>query len=240
MKAGYLCQASMHYATSRHLQLSMLHLREQGCTHPIDYHQEDYADAIRRHSPDRALDLVMDPLGGADWKKGYALLGEAGSRFVLCCNRAENDEHWQSSAPEWVGKASMSQRHRFLTVRDLDWRWFNAVLVGIGGGDELRRAITRMKPCAEQPPRGFGQFALQHAPPAPDQAQGGLQPRPASANWQICSGWPALPALLSTWESASGSSRRWARRRSRCAGCHSRGRAARSSWVRPGQVSSEW
>ena len=94
-----------------------------------------------------------------------ALLGEAGSRFVLCCNRAENDEHWQSSAPEWVGKASMSQRHRFLTVRDLDWRWFNAVLVGIGGGDELRRAITRMEPCAKQPPRGFCLFALQHAPP---------------------------------------------------------------------------
>ena len=74
-----------------------------------------------------------------------ALLGEAGSRFVVCCNRAENDEHWQSSAPEWVGKASMSQRHRFLTVRDLDWRWFNAVSFGIGGGDELRRAITRME-----------------------------------------------------------------------------------------------
>ena len=39
-------------------------------------------------------------------------------------------------------------------------------------------------------PRGFGQFALQHAPPAPDQAQGSPQPRSASANWQMCSGWP--------------------------------------------------
>ena len=35
--------------------------------------------------------------------------------------------------------------------------------------------------CGTQPPRGFGPFALQHAPPAPGQAQGGLQPRPASA-----------------------------------------------------------
>ena len=34
--------------------------------------------------------------------------------------------------------------------------------------------------------------------PAPEQAQGGLQPRPASANRQMCSGWPAIPALLST------------------------------------------
>ena len=30
-------------------------------------------------------------------------------------------------------------------------------------------------------PRGVGQLALPHAPPAPDQAQGGPQPRPASA-----------------------------------------------------------
>ena len=45
-----------------------------------------------------------------------ALLGKAGSRFVVCCNRAENDEHWQSSAPEWVGKASMSQVRVTATV----------------------------------------------------------------------------------------------------------------------------
>ena len=55
--------------------------------------------------------------------------------------------------------------------------------------------------CGQQPPRGFGR--LQHAPPAPDQAQGGIQPlpasaspgqpRPASANRQIYSGWPAIP-----------------------------------------------
>ena len=37
------------------------------------------------------------------------------------------------------------QRHRFLTVRDLDWHWFNAVSFGIGGGDELRGAIVRME-----------------------------------------------------------------------------------------------
>ena len=32
-----------------------------------------------------------------------------------------------------------------------------------------------------RPPRGLGQLARQHAPPAPDHAQGGLQPRPAAA-----------------------------------------------------------
>ena len=39
---------------------------------------------------------------------------------------------------------------------------------------------------------------LQHTTPAPEEYQGVLQPRPAPANWQICSGYPATPALLST------------------------------------------
>ena len=47
-------------------------------------------------------------------------------------------------------------------------------------------------------PRGFGRFALKHAPPTPEQAQDGLQPRPASADWQMCAGRPATPATFST------------------------------------------
>ena len=61
------------------------------------------------------------------------LLGGAGKRWLVACNRKENDEQYQSGAPEWVGRASMSARHRFLTARDLDWRWFNVLTVGIGG-----------------------------------------------------------------------------------------------------------
>ena len=49
-----------------------------------------------------------------------------------------------------------------------------------------------------QPPRVFGHFALQLVPLAPDQAQGGLQPRPASASLgqlaghvHVSPGWPS-------------------------------------------------
>ena len=74
-----------------------------------------------------------------------ALTPEAAERYVLCCNRPENDAHWASDAPEWLGKASMSQRHRFMTVRTLEWTYFNALTLGIRGGEELRRAIETLE-----------------------------------------------------------------------------------------------
>ena len=96
--------------------------------------------------------LAAEEMKQPEMAASNSLLGEAGTRWLVACNRKENDEHYQSSAPEWVGKASMSARHRFLTVRDLDWRWFNVLTIGIGGGagenprnDALRQAIARLE-----------------------------------------------------------------------------------------------
>lgn len=52
--------------------------RRHGCDHPIDYRAVDYADEVRRLTGGRGVDLVLDPLGGADWAKGYSLLGPTG------------------------------------------------------------------------------------------------------------------------------------------------------------------
>ena len=38
--------------------------------------------------------------------------------FIICSNLPANDEHWDSDDKEWIGKASMSKRHRFLTIKD--------------------------------------------------------------------------------------------------------------------------
>jgi NADPH:quinone reductase-like Zn-dependent oxidoreductase len=53
-------------------------LREQGFDHLIDYRTADYAAEVRRITGGKGVDLVLDPLGGADWKKGYDLLRPAG------------------------------------------------------------------------------------------------------------------------------------------------------------------
>jgi NADPH:quinone reductase-like Zn-dependent oxidoreductase len=51
-------------------------LREEGCTHPIDYRTEDYVARVRAITD--GVDLVLDPLGGADWRKGLSLLRPMG------------------------------------------------------------------------------------------------------------------------------------------------------------------
>ena len=56
-------------------------LRAEGCAHPIDYHATDYAAEVRRLTDGEGVDVVLDPLGGADWRKGLKLL-RPGGRLV--------------------------------------------------------------------------------------------------------------------------------------------------------------
>lgn len=54
------------------------YVRSNGCDHPIDYHSVDYATEIRRLTSGRGVHVVLDALGGQDWKKGYSLLRPGG------------------------------------------------------------------------------------------------------------------------------------------------------------------
>ena len=53
-------------------------LRAEGCTHPIDYRRVDYAAEVRRLTGGQGVDVVLDPLGGRDWRRGLALLRPVG------------------------------------------------------------------------------------------------------------------------------------------------------------------
>ncbi len=53
-------------------------IRANGCTHPIDYHTTDYFMEIMRKTEGKGVDVVLDALGGNDWRKGYRLLRPAG------------------------------------------------------------------------------------------------------------------------------------------------------------------
>ncbi len=53
-------------------------LRADGCTHPVDYRTRDYAHEIRALTDAEGVDIVLDALGGRDWRKGYRLLRPTG------------------------------------------------------------------------------------------------------------------------------------------------------------------
>ncbi|MFF5290036.1 synaptic vesicle VAT-1 family membrane protein [Paractinoplanes globisporus] len=53
-------------------------LREEGCTHPIDYRTQDYVARVRELTGGEGVDLVLDALGGRDWKRGLGLLRPVG------------------------------------------------------------------------------------------------------------------------------------------------------------------
>ena len=54
------------------------HLRALGCTHPIDYRSKDYVTEVRKVLGERGVDIVLDPLGGKDWRRSWDLLAPAG------------------------------------------------------------------------------------------------------------------------------------------------------------------
>lgn len=56
-------------------------IKEEGCTHPIDYHTTNYGKEIKRLTNGEGVDVVLDPLGGADSRKGLKLL-RPGGRLV--------------------------------------------------------------------------------------------------------------------------------------------------------------
>jgi NADPH:quinone reductase-like Zn-dependent oxidoreductase len=53
-------------------------LREEGCDHPIDYRTADYVAEVNRLTEGKGVDVVLDALGGRDWKKGISLLRPVG------------------------------------------------------------------------------------------------------------------------------------------------------------------
>jgi synaptic vesicle membrane protein VAT-1 len=54
------------------------YLRQAGVAHPIDYRSVDYAQEVRRLTAGKGVQLVLDPLGGKNWSKGYELLAPTG------------------------------------------------------------------------------------------------------------------------------------------------------------------
>src|ERR1041385_2174792 len=53
-------------------------LRQRGLDHPIDYRNQDWLPVLKEMTHGRGVELVIDPIGGAHWKKSYAALRTTG------------------------------------------------------------------------------------------------------------------------------------------------------------------
>src|SRR5688500_9246770 len=53
-------------------------LGERGLDHAIDYRKQDWLPEVQKLTNGRGVDLVIDPIGGAHWKKSYSALRATG------------------------------------------------------------------------------------------------------------------------------------------------------------------
>jgi NADPH:quinone reductase-like Zn-dependent oxidoreductase len=58
-------------------------LKERGLDHAIDYRNQDWLPALMELTSGRGVELVIDPLGGASWKKSYQALRTTGRMGVF-------------------------------------------------------------------------------------------------------------------------------------------------------------
>ena len=58
-------------------------LRARGLDHPIDYREQDWLPAVMSLTDNRGVELIIDPLGGSNWKKSYRALRPTGRMGVF-------------------------------------------------------------------------------------------------------------------------------------------------------------
>ena len=49
-------------------------LKQRGLDYPIDYRNQDWLPVLKQLTDGRGVELVIDPIGGAHWRKSYAAL----------------------------------------------------------------------------------------------------------------------------------------------------------------------
>jgi len=58
-------------------------LRDRGLHHPIDYRNQDFLSSIMDLTGGKGVELVIDPIGGKNWKKSYKALRSTGRLGVF-------------------------------------------------------------------------------------------------------------------------------------------------------------
>ena len=84
-------------------------LREAGLQYPIDYRTSDWAEEVKRLTQGRGVDLILDPLGGEDTKRGYRSLAPVG--HLVCFGFSNVISGSKRSWPHVLWQLSKMQRY---------------------------------------------------------------------------------------------------------------------------------
>jgi len=93
-------------------------LKEQGLHHAIDYRTQDFEAEVRRLTDGKGVHLILDPMGGANWKKNYRLLAPLGRLMLFGLANATRPgtrsllhAAWQIlQSPRWTPMQLMDNR----------------------------------------------------------------------------------------------------------------------------------
>src|SRR5215813_3542769 len=66
-------------------------LAERGLDHAIDYRSQDWQPVLMQLTNGRGVDLIIDPIGGAHWKKSFASLRHTGRLGMFGVSTASAD-----------------------------------------------------------------------------------------------------------------------------------------------------
>ncbi|MCI0489772.1 MAG: medium chain dehydrogenase/reductase family protein [Blastocatellia bacterium] len=66
-------------------------LKERGLDHAIDYRSKDWLPVLKQLTNGRGVELVIDPIGGAHWKKSYRALRATGRLGMFGISTASGD-----------------------------------------------------------------------------------------------------------------------------------------------------
>lgn len=66
-------------------------LAERGLDHAIDYRSQDWFPVLQQLTNGRGVDLIIDPIGGAHWKKSFASLRHTGRLGMFGVSTASAD-----------------------------------------------------------------------------------------------------------------------------------------------------
>jgi len=66
-------------------------LAERGLDHAIDYRNQDWQPVLMQLTNGRGVDLIIDPIGGAHWKKSFASLRHTGRLGMFGVSTASAD-----------------------------------------------------------------------------------------------------------------------------------------------------